>query len=106
MWIFDGGDGGEPGGEVLDSREEVDAYALGSQMRAKEGWASGAYKDEITPVPIPNRKTRQTDQWAADEHMRPRPRQPPWPNCRLTSNRTVSSPRAMLPEYATARPPW
>jgi acetyl-CoA acetyltransferase family protein len=52
-------------------RNEVDAYALASQQRAKAGWASGAYQDEITPVPIPNRKTRQTDSWAADEHMRP-----------------------------------
>ena len=52
-------------------RKEVDAYALCSQMRAKEGWASGAYRDEITPVPILNRKTKQTDSWAGDEHMRP-----------------------------------
>jgi acetyl-CoA acetyltransferase family protein len=52
-------------------RAEVDAYALASQQRAKAGWASGAYQDEITPVPIPNRKTKQTDPWAADEHMRP-----------------------------------
>jgi acetyl-CoA acetyltransferase family protein len=52
-------------------RHEVDAYALLSQMRAKEGWTSGAYQDEITPVPILNRKTKQSDPWAADEHMRP-----------------------------------
>jgi acetyl-CoA acetyltransferase family protein len=52
-------------------RCDVDAYALASQMRAKAGWASGAFTDEITPVPIPNRKTKQTDSWAADEHMRP-----------------------------------
>jgi acetyl-CoA acyltransferase 2 len=52
-------------------RNEVDAYALCSQMRAKEAWATGGFKDEITPVPIPNRKTKQTDAWAADEHMRP-----------------------------------
>jgi acetyl-CoA acyltransferase 2 len=52
-------------------RSEVDGYAMCSQMRAREGWAKGAYRDEITSVPIPNRKTRQTDPWAADEHMRP-----------------------------------
>ena len=52
-------------------RAEVDAYALSSQMRAKQGWASGAFQDEITPVPISNRKTKQSDAWAADEHMRP-----------------------------------
>ena len=53
------------------ARKDVDAYALCSQMRAKEGWASGAFKDEITPVPILNRKTKQTDGWGGDEHMRP-----------------------------------
>ena len=52
-------------------RNEVDAYALTSQIRAKEAWASGVYRDEIVAVPIPNRKTKQTDAWAADEHMRP-----------------------------------
>jgi acetyl-CoA acyltransferase 2 len=53
------------------ARKDVDAYALCSQMRAKQGWASGAFKDEITPVPILNRKTKQTDAWGGDEHMRP-----------------------------------
>jgi acetyl-CoA acetyltransferase family protein len=53
------------------TRAEVDAYALLSQQRARDGWASGAYADEITPVAIHNRKKRETDQWAADEHMRP-----------------------------------
>jgi acetyl-CoA acetyltransferase family protein len=52
-------------------RAEVDAYALCSQMRAKAAWASGAFKDEVTPVPILNRKTKQSEPWAADEHMRP-----------------------------------
>ena len=52
-------------------RKDVDAYALTSQQRASQGWASGAYQDEITPVPVLNRKTKQTEPWAADEHMRP-----------------------------------
>jgi acetyl-CoA acyltransferase 2 len=52
-------------------RVDVDCYALMSQLRAKEGWASGAFKAEITPVPIKNRKTKQDEPWAADEHMRP-----------------------------------
>ena len=52
-------------------RAEVDAYALLSQMRAKEAWAKDAFREEITPVPIPNRKTKQTDAWGMDEHMRP-----------------------------------
>jgi acetyl-CoA acyltransferase 2 len=53
------------------SRAEVDAYALRSQQAAKAAWDSGAMADELCSVPIPNRKTKQTDQWAKDEHMRP-----------------------------------
>ena len=52
-------------------REEVDAYALTSQLRAKEAWTSCAFKDEVVPVMIRNRKTRQDEPWTADEHMRP-----------------------------------
>src|SRR6185295_170971 len=52
-------------------RAEVDRYALLSQARAKEGWASGVFKDEVIPIPIRNRKTKQDEPWAADEHMRP-----------------------------------
>mgnify|MGYP003694637573 CR=1 FL=1 len=52
-------------------RDEVDAYALTSQLRAKEAWTSGAFKDEVVPVMIRNRKTRQDEPWTADEHMRP-----------------------------------
>jgi acetyl-CoA acetyltransferase family protein len=53
------------------SRADVDAVALASQQRARDAWAAGAYRDEVVPVPVPNRRTRQTDPWAADEHMRP-----------------------------------
>lgn len=53
------------------SRADVDAYALLSQQRARDAWTSGAYAAEVVPVPVPNRKTRQSDAWAADEHMRP-----------------------------------
>ena len=53
------------------TRQEVDAYALRSQQAAKAAWDSCAMKDEIVPVPILNRKTRQTDPWMADEHLRP-----------------------------------
>lgn len=52
-------------------REEVDAYALRSQQAAKRAWDEGVFSDEVITVPIKNRKTRQTDDWAADEHMRP-----------------------------------
>jgi acetyl-CoA acyltransferase 2 len=53
------------------SREAVDCFAAQSQARAKKAWDAGIYADEVIPVPIQNRKTRQTEPWATDEHMRP-----------------------------------
>jgi acetyl-CoA acyltransferase 2 len=53
------------------SRQAVDCYAARSQTAAAEGWKDAAFAEEIIPVPIPNRKTKQTEDWAADEHMRP-----------------------------------
>jgi acetyl-CoA acetyltransferase family protein len=52
-------------------RAEVDAVALASQQRAAAAWERGAFQDEVTPIPITNRKSRQTEPWARDEHMRP-----------------------------------
>ncbi|MGH7499442.1 MAG: acetyl-CoA C-acetyltransferase [Gemmatimonadales bacterium] len=53
------------------SREAVDCFAAQSQARARAAWEAGSYAREVVPVPILNRKTRQTESWAADEHMRP-----------------------------------
>ena len=53
------------------ARAAVDAYALLSQQRARDAWASNAFADEIVPVPLLNRKTKQAEPWAVDEHMRP-----------------------------------
>jgi len=53
------------------SRQAVDCYAARSQACAAEAWKAGAFTDEVIPVPIPNRKTKQSDPWAADEHIRP-----------------------------------
>jgi acetyl-CoA acyltransferase 2 len=53
------------------SRQAVDCYAARSQSCAAQAWESSAYAAEVVPVPIPNRKTKQTEDWAADEHMRP-----------------------------------
>jgi acetyl-CoA acyltransferase 2 len=53
------------------SRHAVDCYAVRSQTSAATAWKEGVFTDEVVPVPIPNKKTRQTDLWAADEHMRP-----------------------------------
>lgn len=52
-------------------REAVDCFAALSQARARDAWARGDYADEVVPVPLPDRKTREPRPWAADEHMRP-----------------------------------
>ena len=38
------------------TREELDEFALASQRKAEAAVKSGAFKDEIVPVPIPQRK--------------------------------------------------
>jgi acetyl-CoA acyltransferase 2 len=53
------------------TRREVDEYALLSQQRAKQAWDDCVFEPEVVPVPIKNPKTRQMDDWRADEHMRP-----------------------------------
>ena len=53
------------------SREEVDEYAWLSQQRAKQAWDDCVFEHEVIPVPVKNRKTRQMEDWRADEHMRP-----------------------------------
>ncbi len=53
------------------TRREVDEYALLSQQRAKRAWDEGVFAPEVIPVPVKNPKTRQVEDWAADEHMRP-----------------------------------
>jgi acetyl-CoA acyltransferase 2 len=52
-------------------REAVDCYAALSQARAREAWAHGNYADEVVPVMLQDRKSREPRPWAADEHMRP-----------------------------------
>jgi acetyl-CoA acyltransferase 2 len=52
-------------------REAVDCFAALSQARAREAWARGDYADEVVPVTLKDRKTREPRPWAADEHMRP-----------------------------------
>ncbi len=58
-------------GDYTISRAACDEYALLSQQRARDSWAAGMYADELIPVPITDRKTRQQVEWAKDEHMRP-----------------------------------
>lgn len=53
------------------TREEVDEYAFTSQQRAKKAWDDCVFENEVVPVPIKNRKTKEMEPWRADEHMRP-----------------------------------
>jgi acetyl-CoA acetyltransferase family protein len=53
------------------TREDVDRYALVSQQRAKKAWDDCVFEHEVVPVPVTDRKTKQTIEWRADEHMRP-----------------------------------
>ncbi len=42
--------------EYKISREEQDAYAVESYKRSEAAWKKGAFKDEVVPVEIPQRK--------------------------------------------------
>jgi acetyl-CoA acetyltransferase family protein len=53
------------------TREEVDAYALLSQQRAKQAWDDGVFDPEVIPVSVRDPRTGQVADWRADEHMRP-----------------------------------
>jgi acetyl-CoA acyltransferase 2 len=53
------------------SRQAVDCYAARSQSCAAAAWSSGVFTEEVVPVPIQSRKTKATELWLADEHMRP-----------------------------------
>lgn len=54
---FHMGDGGELcAGKYRLTREEVDDFALESYRRAREAMAKGAFKQEIVPVDVPQRK--------------------------------------------------
>lgn len=49
----------------------VDEFALRSQQLARDAWAAGAFDAEIVGIPVRNPKTRQTETFSRDEHMRP-----------------------------------
>lgn len=52
-------------------RRDVDEVALRSQQRSAQAWKDCVFSTEVVPVPIKNRKTRETEDWGADEHIRP-----------------------------------
>ena len=53
------------------SRQCVDEFALRSQLLAAQAWESGAFANEVVPVPVTNSKTRRTEMFDRDEHLRP-----------------------------------
>jgi acetyl-CoA C-acetyltransferase len=53
------------------SREDQDAFALTSQMRAKKALETGRFKDEIVPVVIPGKRGKPDIVVDTDEHPRP-----------------------------------
>ena len=53
------------------SREDQDAFALTSQMRAKKALETGRFKNEIVPVVIPGKRGKPDVIVDTDEHPRP-----------------------------------
>lgn len=72
------------------SREEIDQWALRSNQRAVAATESGRFKEEIVPVPVPQRKGEPI-LFDKDEHPRPD-----------TSLETLSKLRAVLGGICTA----
>jgi len=58
-------------GQCSIDRAAADAYALRSQQKARDAWASGAYDDEVIGIRISNPKTKAIGEFRRDEHMRP-----------------------------------
>lgn len=52
------------------SRKDVDDVAVRSQQRSAQGWRDCVFSEEVVPVPVRNRKTKEVQDWAADEHIR------------------------------------
>lgn len=52
-------------------RQAADEFALRSQQNTREAWANGFIRDEIVPVPVKDRKTKQMVDFDRDEHARP-----------------------------------
>ncbi len=52
-------------------RQSVDEFALRSQQLARDAWNAGAFADEVVPIEVRNPKTRKTEMFERDEHIRP-----------------------------------
>jgi len=52
-------------------RDTVDEFALRSQQLARDAWARNAFADEVVGLEVTNARTRKTEMFERDEHMRP-----------------------------------
>jgi len=52
------------------TRKECEAYAVRSQQAAAAAWTAGVFADEVIPVMVRDRATKQDVPWAVDEHVR------------------------------------
>jgi acetyl-CoA C-acetyltransferase len=52
------------------TRDEADAYAAGSHLRAAAAWSAGRFEDEVVPVQVPQRRGEPVTV-ATDEGVRP-----------------------------------
>jgi acetyl-CoA acyltransferase 2 len=52
-------------------RQAADEFALRSQQLTREAYAAGLIRDELVPVPVMDKKSRQLVDFARDEHPRP-----------------------------------
>ena len=52
-------------------RDAVDEFALRSQQLARDAWARNAFADEVVGMEVRNARTRKTELFERDEHMRP-----------------------------------
>jgi acetyl-CoA acetyltransferase family protein len=54
------------------TREQMDEFALRSQKCADDAYKAGRLQEELTPVPLKDRKGKPTgEMFTADDHMRP-----------------------------------
>ncbi len=52
------------------TRDECEAYAVRSQQAAAAAWTAGVFAEEVVPVMVYDRATKQDVPWAVDEHVR------------------------------------
>lgn len=52
------------------TRAECEAFAVRSQATAAAAWADGVFADEVIPVMLRDRKTKQDVPWQVDEYIR------------------------------------